>query len=234
MTFTTKFFHLVSAFAVLLSARESLAKEAGKEFAVTLPIVAFGREAAIRLEKNLATQASLGLEVTRIFAGEEMSKEESEQLGGQSLMNDGYEAALYVTRYSNPARLSGFFWALGAGYRKMALAWHKKPDANYPLRDTYQLDESGRLNHQMTSDGMTGHIHGGYRYVGEEWPMHIGVYLGFRHFQGKYEDVQTENSGEADASLVTENPPTSEKERLGLRNRFMTRLEPSLNFGFVF
>lgn len=187
------------------------------------PLLSFDSQAGIRVEKNLNNVATLTFEGVYQSRDERLSEKDMEQSGEDSLVTSGREYMLLVSRYSQPQRLAGFFWSLGAGYRSLDADWHTTPDEE--LLNLYQdnLDENGKATHRVRLNGVTGHGRMGYRYVGNNWPILIGVQLGLRHFQGGLEDDEEVDGREL-----------SNEQEDKIRRRFTTTLIPSVDVGFVF
>lgn len=160
---------------------------------------------------------------------------------GESLESEAKGIALLVARYTDGPTMSGFFWALGLGYRQVDAKWAVKPEANDPDLgenvDMSLLDTSERLNHAGTIKGNTGHFRVGYRYTANEWPILIGAYLGVRHFAGTVADTQpdsqVQDEGDGSQQSVTYSNMT-DREAERLRRRFMTKSESGLEIGVVF
>ncbi len=211
-------------------ANSATAAEMYRTMAFSLTPITMAREGVVRAEFNLGTRASLALEGIAIGEGEDLFDDEIKESNGDSLITRGGELALFVARYSNSASMSGFYWAMGAGYRQLKANWKRSPGANYSLQgDAYTIvapDEAGKLNSQMTANGVTGHVRAGYRYLGESVPLSIGAYLGLRHFQSKFIDAKDSDNYVA--------APSTNEERDMLRNRYMTKLEPGIEVGFAF
>lgn len=110
-------FFIASFGLFAFAASSSLALAAsGREMSITLPIFGSGR-----FEYNLGGEASVAIEGSIFKDQEDYSKEELKENNNESLMADGGEVAAYFARYSNGIAMSGLYWALGAGYRKMAV-----------------------------------------------------------------------------------------------------------------
>jgi len=196
-----------------------------RSFSLSLPIVALSREAVARAEYNVGAQASVALEGTIIGQGEDFNDREIEENHGDSLTTKGYEVAVYMTRYTNPEMLAGFYWGLGAGYRRVEAAWSQTPDQNYTLTERDHLNDDGRMNHELRGEGITGHGRVGYRYVAESFPLVVGAYVGVRHWQNKFDDRESESD---------QYSPTADRDRNNLKYRYMSSFEPGIELGMAF
>lgn len=189
---------------------------------VSAPVVTLGRDTAAHIEMNVSNVGSLALEGTYVSEGEEYSPTEVEE-EKRSLLSKGYGVSLHFARFTQPASMGGFYWSLGAGYRKMEATWVRPADEQYSLKGDEELDDDGRLVTRLDASGVTGHARGGYRYVADSYPFLVGIYLGFKHFESKYQDAD-ENPG----------TPTTDKERLHLKYLTMTRPEAAVEIGLSF
>ena len=195
-----------------------------RSFLLVVPVVPLTREAAFRAEVNLSS-ASISVESAMMGAAEEYPLEKL-LLTGDSMISDGRQIALMLSRYGNQGNMSGWFWTLGAGMRTTNGTWKTSPS---PLGLKMGLslvnDENGKIMHRYTATGATGHARWGYRWVSQSIPLTIGGHLGVRHFDGKFNDVQPMD---ADYS------PLAIDEKALLRRRYMTHLEPAIEFGLAF
>lgn len=195
-----------------------------KSFNLALPLVALGGESVLRAEYNMGQPGSLGLEFTLIQESELLSQREIEEQPGDSLLQAGSELSLIYSSYVDKQLMSGFFWALGIGYRAMRLQWKRTPSLAFAPTGM-ALDEQGRFQHSLRSVGVTGRARFGYRYVASSIPFSIGAYLGIRHFQNRFEDIE----GEEDDAVVT-----PEDDKQALQRRLTSSLEPGLEVGLAF
>ena len=210
-------------------------RSSGNDFALSLPLSLYG-ESVVRLEANLGHQASLALEGTIKRQDEDISEKEAEK-SYESLVTNAKGALLLISRYSEPTRLAGFYWALGLGFRTMNADWQVQPDpsdkkADLSLTNRAEDADVDIFHHRATMHGTTGHLRGGYRYVAQELPLMFGAYIGIRHFQASIKDDQVDD-GEA-ANQNDRYATMTERERERLKRRYMTTLEPALELGFIF
>ena len=215
--------------ALIIFSNLSYAAEMTKTYGVAISPIAMGRESNLHLELNPQWDMSFALEAISISEGEELFRDEIQETNGDSLMTKGGEIALYVSRYTSQLSMQGFYWSAGMGYRDISAKWRRSPGQNYALKinnQSYFTDEDGKVTSELKSAGMTGHFRGGYRYVAESFPFMIGIYLGVRHFQGKFEDRSSNSSGSVS--------PASSEEKDALQRKFMSRLEPGLELGMAF
>lgn len=127
--------------------------------------------------------------------------------------------------------MGGFFWTLGAGYRRWGAEWKKQPDPKESLR-LGLVDEKGYLHHRVEGKGVTGHGRVGYRYVASEWPLAIGAHFGLRHMNSQVKDVNV--SEEEEQKLSLQYSKLSDDERNSLKHQMMTTADFTVDFGFVF
>jgi hypothetical protein len=200
-----------------------------RSFAMSIPLISLTRESVARMELNLGGEASIAVEGTWIRQGEEYTEKDAEETGEQ-IESKGREVALYVTRYTQPHAMAGFYWTLGAGYRQMEAKWQTPVDSNDPDGQLSLADDEQRYHHDAAVKGMTGHGRLGYRYVGSDWPLMAGGYAGLRHFQNDISDREKDSKTEdGDAISVM-----TDREKDRLVRHYMTALELGLEFGFVF
>lgn len=208
---------------------------AGHDAAVSLPLAFYG-ETVARFELNLEQRASLALELNIKRRRDDIRPAEAEATQ-ESLLTDAKGAILMISRYSEPTRLAGFYWTLGAGFRTMNADWQVQPDPRDQYADlslTTLAEDTGVsvFHHRATMTGTTGHMRTGYRYVAQELPLMIGAYVGIRHFQASVKDAKNSNQGGDDQAA--QYAPMTERERERLRRRYTTQLEPAIELGFVF
>lgn len=206
----------------------------GRDWMITLPVVAETSQLRLHGEYNIDRSLGLALEAASLSAVEELSREEIEQTGN-SLTINGLQASLLMTRYSDEANMGGFFWSLGAGYRRWGAEWKKQPLENELETKSQRLglvDEKGYLHHRIQGEGVTGHGRIGYRYVASEWPLTIGLHLGIRHMNSRVKDVEV--SEEEEKKLELQYSPSTNEERRSLKHQMMTTPDYAIDFGFVF
>lgn len=192
---------------------------------LSLPIVNVGGGMVGRGELNLYGRASLAIEGTYQAKSEDMTKKE-QQKTGESMMTQARAISAFLARYSEPMQMAGFYYGLGVGYRQETAKWRLKPDGTMTAA---ALDEQRFANHAATMAGPTGHVRGGYRYVGKEVPLLIGAYVGLRHFESVVKDAQPSAIplGGGSYSDMTD----AQKEHL--KRRFATAPEAGLEIGFA-
>ncbi len=196
-----------------------------RSLVLTVPVVNLTRDAAIRAEVNLHS-VSLSIE-SAISEESEEYPEEKILLTGDSMITNGRHIALMLSRYGNPANMSGWFWTLGAGLRRMNGTWKTNPSQLGLIKGAASLviDDAGKVMHRYTATGTTGHARFGYRWVSQSIPLAIGGHIGVRHFDGQFKDL---DPVDADFS------PLAIDDQASLRRRYMTRLEPAIEFGLAF
>jgi hypothetical protein len=204
--------------------------EAGyRSFNMMLPVVTLARQAQGRIEYNMGGIASISIEGTRMVRGEELSDQEVLE-SGDSLETDAVQGAVLISRYSYGATMSGFYWSLGTGYRKVDAYWRSSPEGDDASTRMSLADQKGKLNHHLDLSGGTGHGRIGWRWVGESFPMLLGAHIGVRHFNATVKDVE-------DSKLQTDSmriSPTTNVEKKNLKRRMMTALEPGVELGVAF
>lgn len=206
------------------SGANSSAGSGTRSFILTVPVISMTRDAAFRGELNWES-ASFSVEGAVMGEAEEYS-EEKLLLTGDSMVTSGRQAAILVSRYSNQANMSGWFWTLGAGARQMDGLWRTNPSTlAYMTGINLVRDESGKVLHRYRATGATGHGRLGYRWVSQSVPLAIGGHVGVRHFDGKFEDVEP---------IDRDFTALAVDEKASLRRRYMTKLEPGIEFGLAF
>jgi hypothetical protein len=198
------------------------APSTGRSFNVTAPMTIIGNELGARMEFNTYQVGSLALDGILVSQAEEFDEKKSEEANA-SLISKGYEAALTFSRFSRPDMMAGFYWSLGGGYRVLDVLWSRAPNAEYALSHTFELDDDGRITHHMKASGTTVRGRLGYRYAAESWPFLAGTYVGVRHYEPKFVDVEDD-----------ENPETTTEDHLHLRKQYMSKLEAGVELGFSF
>lgn len=201
------------------------ASKGGKSFSLTLPVMPLTRDTAARIEYNIGAIA-LALEGSRMSESEELSPEKM-VLTGDSMVSAGQQASILITNYAQPGRLAGWFWMIGAGVRTMKGVWRTNPSQLATLTGiTLVPDEKGKVLHRYEAEGATGHFRVGYRWISESIPLALGAHVGFRHFDGRFTDAESE--------LASDTTRLAIDDQSALRRRYMTRLEPALEFSLVF
>ena len=201
-----------------------------RSFALTIPVITFTGEQVGRMEFNLGGLASIALEANFKPKEDEVSEEEAEETG-ESLVSKGKGVALLFSRYTDSASLAGFYYAVGAGYRQMNADWKVRPATDDKEIDMTLVQTDDRLYHRAEMKGVTGHIRGGYRYIGTDIPLSVGLYMGVRHYQVGVHDEKRDNLSEADQAAYSD---MTDSERERLRRRFTTKLEPGIEVGIAF
>ena len=249
MRFTTASLILsILAFTAAIASETALAQGSGKahtqssgddsrSFLVSLPLSPFG-ETLGHMEFNLGGQGTIGLE-GGVQRREETIPEKEQLLTGEPLVTSARTIGIMVGRYTEPMAMGGFYWALGVGYREQDVKWSVKPaDNDKGVNLNLVDDKTGRLNHDATMKGTSGAARVGYRFVGTDFPVVLGIYIGARHFQSTVRDVERKAAdGSADAvngedSRTHSNLTELEKERL--KRGFMTSPQAAIEVGAVF
>lgn len=200
------------------------ASKGGNSFSLTMPVVPLTRDTAARIEYNFGAVA-LSIEAATMVQSEEYTAEKM-LLSGDSMISSGEQAALMVTNYAQSARMAGWFWMIGAGVRTMKGIWRTNPSQLATLTGiTLVPDEKGKVTHHYQAAGTTGHFRIGYRWVSESIPFALGGHVGLRHFDGKFRDAD---------ELAPDVTRLAIDDQSALRRRYMTRLEPAVEFGLVF
>ena len=205
-------------------------KSGGRDWILSLPVVAERPQLRLHAEYNVTRSLGIALEAAQIAETEELSEEEIKETGN-SLAINGYQASLLMSRYSDPANMGGFFWTLGAGYRKWDAEWKKKPDDRETQR-TSLVDEEGYLHHLVEGKGATAHFRVGYRYVANEWPLAIGGHVGLRHMNSQVNDVSVKEDEQT--KLHASYSKVDDQERKQLKHKMMTTPDFTVDLGLVF
>jgi len=203
-----------------------------RAFSLSLPLVTITRDAMARAEFNLMGEGALAVEVGRMSRGQQYSEKHTEETG-ESLENEAMQGSILISRYTNGNSMSGFYWSLGAGYRRTTATWQKLQAAtaadDFALGRTFGLvDDSGRVTHAVVGEGITGHGRLGFRWIGTSFPMVLGGYVGVRHYGARYRDDDKRIGEDPRFTAITDD------ERKDLRRRFMTQLDPGIELGFAF
>ena len=183
------------------------------EFLFSLPIASVGGEAIFKGEYNLGL-GGLGIELFRIER-DDFSEREKKDRNGESLFVQGSEVAAYYISYGNEKKMSGGYWLLGVGFRRLETDW---------LEENLTVKNMDDLKYSVVASGGTFRGRIGYRYVADSFPFAMGIYIGIRHFQNEV----------VDHSSTSEKASIDESEAAGLQRRFTSSLEPGLEFGMVF
>ncbi len=205
-------------------------KSSARDWIISLPVMAERPQFRLHGEYNAAKSVGLAVELATIATGEELYEEEIQEKGN-SLTINGLQASLLMSRYSDEANMGGFFWTLGAGYRRWGAEWKKQPGEKEVTR-LGLVDQKGYLHHRVEGRGVTGHGRVGYRYVASEWPLAIGAHIGLRHMNSQVKDISVSDSEEQ--KLELEYSKLTAEESRSLKNRMMTTPDFSVDFGIVF
>jgi hypothetical protein len=196
----------------------------------TIPLVETGSQSTAHLEFNLWGEAGLAFEGTYIHRANDVTEKEAIATNDDYLETHGRQFAVLISRYSEPMDLGGFYWTIGAGYREIESTWVVNPtDDDMGMDMSLVNDDDGKLYHDATMSGVTGHGRLGYRYIGTSYPVVIGSYFGLRHYASGVEDVVDGNGRVADG-----NAPMTDYEKIRLSRRFQTRPEISVEMGWAF
>ena len=216
--------------AMAASSQSSSLKASGKDWLVSLPVVAERPQMRLHVEYNADHSIGLGFEAAAISTTEELGEEEI-LTTGNSLTLNGVQGSLLMSRYSDEAHMGGFFWTVGAGYRKWHAEWKKKPDERENQR-LGLVDDGGYLHHRVEGKGVTAHLRAGYRYVANEWPLSLGAHIGLRHMNSQVTDVAVNDSEQE--KLQLNYSELNDKERRELRHRMMTTPDFTVDLGLAF
>jgi hypothetical protein len=198
-------------------------------FTISMPVITMARDTVMRMELNLAGKASLALEGMMQGKHEELDDKERKE-SGESLIDEGKGAALFIARYTNPMSMTGFYWGLGLGYREETVQWRVKPSDKDKDVNMALLDENDMLNHNAEMKGVTGHARAGYRYAGTDIPLLIGGYLGVRHFQPGAKDAKAKDGGDDEVAYVA----MTDREKDKLKKKYETTPEVGVEVGVTF
>ena len=201
-----------------------------RSVSVSMPLISMAREAVGHVDFNLSGKGAIGLEVMAKGRQDEIDPK-IHQATGESLIAQGRGAALFISRWSHPANMSGGFWGMGLGYRQETVKWRVAPLQGDKRAALTLADQDHLLNHSAELHGVTGHARAGYRYVGSDMPFIIGGYIGIRHFQAGVQDAKAE-ANRAPGAVAT--APLSDKEKDKLLFRAETKPESGIEIGFVF
>ncbi len=211
-------------------ASPSSSSKGGHDWLFSLPLIADRPQLRLHAEYNAGRSVGIALEAGVISTVEELSDEET-VLTGNSLQINGLQASLLMSRYSDEPNMAGFFWTVGAGYRRWGAEWKKQVAPKESLR-LNMVDEKGYLHHRVEGKGGTGHARIGYRYVANEWPLAFGAHIGIRHMNSQVTDVKVSQAEETKLNL--QYADLSTEERRSLKNRMMTTSDITIDFGLAF
>lgn len=188
-SFINRFFLL----SVLLVGHSLSAKEmpSDKKLTITLPVVAMGGETRTKVEWNLKRQGSLSLEGGR-YSVESYGTDtdHSSNQNSEFIKMNGYDFKAMIHRYSNGSHMSGFFWGLGVGSRRILIDWNKE---NSGALDHYLLEASGTIVEARL----------GFRYVAKDLGLILGVFGGMRYFRNSVHNVQSGLEDNSEMSVMT-------------------------------
>jgi len=204
-----------------VSGRRTDGDGAYRSLLVGLPIASTERGPVGRLELNLYGIASLALEGSTERTGEDMSKAVLERTG-ESMMTKGGQVSLFLFRYTRPFTMAGFYYGGGLGYHEENVDWRQPSNAAGST-----LVDAALIHHNAALSGPTGHARIGYRYVGSEYPLLIGTYIGAKHYQAIVKD--SSGGGTNGNPLV----PLTDNDKEHLLHRFQTTAEFGIEVGFV-
>ena len=214
---------------------------------VSLPIINFAGETTLHGEFNLAGEGGLALEVSGKKNMEEALK--SDQARGVSRMATAQALSVHYAKYVEPMSLGGFYWGVGAGYRRESIDWVRPRD---PQQTEFAAIDSNLWQaHSAELSGPTAHGRIGYRYVGKEMPLLIGVFSGLRHFASTVKDKAGDSQGSLPRAMFVKGSSASQdkvtgilspvtatemaaKDKTKLHNVYATRLEGGIEVGFSF
>ena len=204
---------------------------ASRDFLVSMPLAAERPQLRLHMEYNAGNEAGIALEGGMIGTSEELGTKEVGETGN-SMKVSGVQAGLLLSRYSEPTRLGGFFWTLGAGYRQYAAEWKKRPVTQETETRLSTTDDDGYLHHRIVGSGPVGFGRLGYRYVAAEWPIALGGHVGIRHMTSTIKDTDVDQ--EEQKELKLQYSPTNSTERKSVNNRMMTQPDLTIDLGVVF
>ncbi|MEZ4742360.1 MAG: hypothetical protein R3B45_07930 [Bdellovibrionota bacterium] len=205
------------------------AGEGKKSMLFTLPLVSIAQDKRARVEFNLSTKGSIALEGSYMPEREELREDELKERDGDSLKINGREYKIMFARYSQGAKMGGWYWGLGFGQRTLDATWVKSP---YALaEDQFGLeDENGKITNKVRISGTTLEGRGGYRYVSSDLGFVIGIYLGIRHYQNTIHNSDDVELSDPNDSLVE----IHSHDEGTLSRRLMSRMVPDIEIGWSF
>jgi hypothetical protein len=203
----------------------------------SIPIINFAGETTFHGEFNLAGEGGLAVELTGKKDLEEASADDQDK--GISRKASAQALSFHYARYVEHFSMGGFYWSLGAGYRRETIDWLRVEN---PQGVEFSALENNTWNANLAElSGPTAHGRTGYRYVGKEIPLLVGVFAGLRHFSSSVKDVEGSSKLRAkDSSETVRNVPPvtamtmSDKDKTKLQNIYATRLEGGIEIGFTF
>ncbi len=184
------------------------------------------------VEQEYAGRLDLSIGKTMGVGFEGNVKNDREEAEGEALADaesrraEGMGAAIFVSAFTGRRPLTGFYGALGAGYRKEAVKWQVAPDDNDPNVDLSLVKSDQKLHHAAELKGPTAHVRAGYRFVVPETPLLLGGYVGGRYFQAAASD--------ADESSSPSSAPMTESEKDRLAKEYAAKVEAAVEVGFAF
>lgn len=190
---------------------------------VTAPLLQVGPEGRARVEANVGGWYGLALE------GSFVRDEGVPNDDGDVLSRRGGEVAVYLSRYSTPSKISGFYWGLGFGWRQMAAQWVKGPAKDTPQDALALMDpETEKITYEVEAQGWSAHGRIGYRYVPDSFPGALGIFVGMRHFQNKLSGPSVEGAEDGQTAIL------GRREQRSLQRRLVNGLEPGIELGVAF
>ncbi|MBP6217614.1 MAG: hypothetical protein KA436_03385 [Oligoflexales bacterium] len=220
------FIFLSVIFAQILCSAQAYCE--AKTFVLSLPLVTAGREGSLRGEYNLAQKGSLALEWAEwgsVDKRQELSGGDLKSPAKDGLWTDGRDLGLMYSRFHNPQNMSGFYWGVGLGYRRMQADWRKTNAFNSSFESSLANADINENHLEIT--GPTAFSRLGYRFVGEDLGFMIGSYAGLKHFQSQITESKSEDIGN-DSLLL------SEAARDSLQRRLMSSVKLGLEIGWAF
>lgn len=203
-----------------------------RSFGLTMPVITVSKETVVRMEFNLGGQGAIAVEGSLKKKREEVGESKQEETG-ESLIAEGKGLALFISRYSNGADMSGFYWGLGLGMREENLSWKVSAEKDDPQADYSLTNDKNQFEHQILAKGTTGHLRIGFRYVAQTLPVAAGLYAGARHFQASAEDDDRKKDDQKQYD-ESKSDPMTDSERDRIKRRIATTPEVGLEFGFAF
>lgn len=199
--------------AGMMQAQVNSTTTAGRSLALSLPLLI---DTPFSMEYNLG-RGMVGVAWTPVQPYQMLSERDLTNNPNQSLEMKGQEIGIITGRYQNEATLSGFYWGLGAGYRKTRGLW---------VKTASNATSSPLQSHDLNVEGTTFSGKLGYRYAAESVGFMGGIFLLLRHFENRVTDA---SQGENTAYMET-----SYEDKTALKRRIMTSLHPGLELGWAF
>ncbi len=213
-------FFIWSSFLISL---QTYGEEIHKSFIVAIPLRV---GTPYRFEYNLG-KGSLGLDLLKENVRERLGDKEIQQQPGDSLISEAKEISIMFSRYGNAELLSGLHWGLGIGYRAENMAWRKNLNLETKEDLEFLVDQDGKVYHAAKLDGITGSVRLGYRYVSQSAGFVAGLFVVYKHFESKVNDVASQGIVYPFSKMPKEDLQT-------LRNKLMTSIMPGLEIGWAF